>query len=600
MMQIREELAALRRRAGVLVVAAVVTLCLLGLRLVHLQIFQGVHWRALAENNRLRRVPLPAPRGRIFDRRGLVMADNLPTWDLLLFPDEARDLNRTALFLARAGIADASTLLERFSHRPGGQLAPLLAAEDLTWEQVATVRAHQSDHPELSILAGFRRVYPYADATAHALGYLRVVSPRELELNPELDRNALVGATGIEALANGTVSGRDGERFIVVSAVGRQLGVVREQMPTAGPDLASTLDVGLQSTAREALGEESGTIVALDPRTGAVRVLYSAPAFDPNLFVGRLSRDEWRNLVDDPEHPLQNRALQGVYPPGSTIKPFFALAGLGAGLIDPTWSVSCSGSVVLHNHRFRCWRRSGHGRVQLERSLEVSCDVYYYLLGQRLGIYGMADWLGRFGFGSATGLGIASESSGLIGTPEWSERVRGTPWYPGEAVSVSIGQGPLLTTTLQLARGFAVIANGGRLVTPHLVPTTDTPAPVDVGLDPSHVALVARGLERVVSGSEGTAWRLRDLPVAGKTGTAQVARLQEGVDNEDRARHLRHHAWFIGWAPVDEPELVVAVIVEHGGGGGSTAAPVAGRIFRAFLDQASAGKSSVEPAPAAG
>jgi penicillin-binding protein 2 len=600
MMQIREDLGPLRRRAGVLVVAAVVILCLLGLRLVHLQIFQGVHWRALAENNRLRRVPLPAPRGRIFDRRGLVMADNLPTWDLLLFPDEARDLNRTALFLARAGIADASTLLERFSHRPGGQLAPLLAAEDLTWEQVATVRAHQSDHPELSILAGFRRVYPYADATAHAVGYLRVVSPRELELNPELDRNALVGATGIEALANGTLSGRDGERFIVVSAVGRQLGVVREQNPTAGPDLASTLDVGLQAAAREALGEESGTVVALDPRTGAVRVLYSAPAFDPTLFVGRLSRDEWRNLVDDPEHPLQNRALQGVYPPGSTIKPFFALAGLGAGLIDPTWSVSCSGSVVLHNHRFRCWRRSGHGRVQLERSLEVSCDVYYYLLGQRLGIDGMADWLGRFGFGSATGLGIASESTGLIGTPEWSERVRGTPWYPGEAVSVSIGQGPLLTTTLQLARGFAVIANGGRLVTPYLVPTTDTPAPVDVGLDPSQLALVARGLERVVSGSEGTAWRLRDLPVAGKTGTSQVARLQEGVDNEDRARHLRHHAWFVGWAPVDEPELVVAVIVEHGGGGGSTAAPVAGRIFRAFLDQVSAGESSLEPAPAAG
>lgn len=599
-MQIREEFGPLRRRAGVLVISAIAVLALLGLRLVHLQVLHGRHWRELAENNRMRRVPLPAPRGRIFDRRGLVIADNLPTWDLLLFPDEARDVQRTALFLARAGIAEASTLLDRFSHRPGGQLAPLLAAEDLSWEQVATVRAHQSDYPELSILAGFRRVYPYADATAHAVGYLRIVSPRELELDPELDRNALVGATGIEALVNTTLSGRDGERFVVVSAVGRQLGVVREHSPTAGPDLASTLDVNLQNAAREALGEESGTVVALDPRSGAVRVLYSSPSFDPNLFVGRLTRDEWRTLVDDPEHPLQNRALQGVYPPGSTIKPFYALAGLGDGVVDPGWSVACAGSIVLHNHRFRCWRRAGHGRVQMERSLEVSCDVYYYLLGQRLGIHRMADWLGRFGFGAATGLGIASEASGLIGTPEWSERVRGTPWYPGEAVSVSIGQGPLLTTALQLARGFAVIANGGHLVTPHLVPPLDPTPPVDLRLNPSQLEVVARGLELVVSGSEGTAWRLRDLPVAGKTGTAQVARLQEGVDSDELARHLRHHAWFVGWAPLDEPELVVAVVVEHGGGGGSVAAPVAGTVFRAFLGQRSPAPPSLEPAPAAG
>jgi penicillin-binding protein 2 len=597
-MQIREELGPLRRRAGVLVIAVLVALGMLHLRMVQLQLVGGSHWRRMAENNRLRRLPLPSARGRIFDRRGMVLADNLPTWVLLLFPDEAANLDRTALFLARAGIADVATLRGRFEDRRGGRLAPLIAAENLSWEQVARIRAHQSDHPELSIVEGFRRFYPYGETVAHAVGYLRLVSPTEVDRTPDLDPNALVGASGIETLDDAALTGHDGERIVVVSAVGRQLGVVKERLPRPGPDLGSTLDVGLQEAARAALGDSAGAIVGLDPRSGAVRILYSSPSFDPNLFVGRLSRDDWLTLADDPGHPLQNRCVQGVYPPGSTIKPFMALAGLGESVISPAWGVTCNGSVNLYNHRFRCWQRWGHGKVGLERSLEVSCDVFYYLLGQRLGIENIARWLRHFGFGTTTGIGLNAEASGLIGTPEWSERVRGTPWYPGEAVSVSIGQGPLLVTVLQLARGYAALANGGRLVVPRVVEPREEQQVPDLDLDPEQLSRVVAGLTKVVHGLEGTARRLGSLPIVGKTGTAQVAQLQEGVDSDDLAPHLRHHAWFVGWAPLETPELVVAVVVEHGGGGSSVAAPAAGSVFRLFVDQRNADRPSDPERPA--
>ncbi|MCU0303156.1 MAG: penicillin-binding protein 2 [Thermoanaerobaculales bacterium] len=582
-MEIREDLGPLRRRATLLLLAVFLTLGALHLRVAQLQLLEGEHWRQMAENNRLRRLPLPAVRGRIYDRRGNVLADNLPTWNLLLFPDEARNLDETLLFVASLGVSDAASLHQAVDRRGVDRLAPLVVGESLDWSQVSRVRAHQSDHPELSLVAGFRRHYPFGSSTAHAVGHLRLVTQAELDRDPGLDPGTRVGATGIEALADDFLAGRAGDRWVVVSAVGQLLGVVRESPSSAGRDLAVTLDAELQQVAASALGDRAGAVVALDPRNGAVRALVSSPSFDPELFSGRLSSAAWTALVDDPRHPLQDRCLQAAYPPGSTIKPFLALAALNEGLIDPDRTVVCTGSVVLHGHPFRCWQRSGHGSVDLERSLEASCDVYYYQTGQRLGIDRMARWFGTFGFGKPTGIGLPSEAPGLVGTPEWSRRVRGTPWYPGDAVSVSIGQGPVLTTATQLARGFAALANGGSLITPHVVVDPSQPAPVDLGLSPTSLARVRRGLELVVHGDYGTARRLARLPVAGKTGTAQVARLQEGVDSKDLPTHLQHHAWFVGWAPLDAPELVVAVVVEHGGGGGSVAAPTAATIFEAAL-----------------
>jgi penicillin-binding protein 2 len=582
-MQIREDLTPFRQRTTIVAVGVVLILSFLLLRLVHLQIVDRAYWRQMAENNRLRRIPVQAQRGRVYDRRGAVLADNVPTWELLLFPDEAPRIGDTVLFLARAGIVNACALLEALEERRIARLAPLVVSDDLSWEQVAQVRAHQSDYPELSVISGFRRYYPHGGMTSHVVGHLRLVSRETLDRNPNMDRNALVGATGVEALQDPALSGTPGERWVVVSAVGRQLGLVKELNAIAGQDVSTTLDLRLQRTAAEALGEAAGAVIALDPSSGAVRVLYSSPTFDPNLFVGSLSHSEWQTVAEDPSHPLQNRCLQGVYPPGSTIKPFLALGGLTDGLISSESRVYCRGSVTLFNHTFRCWHRGGHGSVDLERSLEVSCDSFYYLLGRELGIDRLSAWLHLFGFGTATGLGGASEASGLVGGPEWSERVRKTPWQPGEVISMAIGQGPLLTTTVQLTRAYAALANGGYLVSPYLVETEGDRTPQSLGLDPTYLAQVTDGLVAVVHGSEGTAWRLASLPMAGKTGTAQVARLQEDTHNEDLAPHLRHHAWFVGWAPLDKPQLVVAVLVEHGGGGASVAAPVVAAIVRAAL-----------------
>jgi penicillin-binding protein 2 len=583
MMELREDIGPLRRRTAFLFLFVFAALGLLHLRLVDLQIVHGAQWRDLAENNRLRRLPMPGPRGWIYDRRGEVLAENMPSWELLLFPDEAQSLDATGLFLAQAGVTDVRTFKDRIAERRIGRMAPLVVGEDLSWNQVAAVRSHQSDYPELTVVSRFRRHYPFGELAAHVVGHLRPVSKAAVEANPGLEPDTLVGATGIESSEEDFISGRAGERWVMVSAVGRQLGVVNEAPPRAGHDVGLTLDIVLQGAAAAALADRSGAVVALDPRSGAVRVLYSAPSFDPEVFGGRLSRSDWQALQEDPQHPLQNRCLQGVYPPGSTIKPFLALGGLAEGIIDPSATVYCNGSIVLYGHRFRCWRRGGHGFVDLGRALEESCDVYFYLLGQRLGIENMAKWLRRFGFGERTGFDLAFETSGLIGTPEWSRRVRGTPWYPGEAVSVSIGQGPVLATVIQLARAFATLANGGEPVIPHLM-AAPSMTPIVEEIDREHLALVRASLVEVVHGAAGTARRIARMPMAGKTGTAQVVRLQDGVDSDELAPELRHHAWFVGWAPLEEPELVVAVIVEHGGDGGSMAAPVAAKVVEAYLE----------------
>ncbi len=600
-MRVREDLHLLKRRASFL--AAVVALLFAGLflRLADLQLLTAAHWRQLALNNRLRRVPVLAERGRIYDRTGRVLAGNRPAYKLLLFPNEPRRLDETILFLARLGLGSAAELNERIRSVTRSSLAPLVVGEDLSWEQVTRIRAHQSDHPELVVVSGFRRHYPYGPLTAHAVGHLRPLRREELESSPARRASGLVGAVGVEALAEPLLAGRDGERRVVVNAVGRQLGIVEETPSVPGADLTLTLDLDLQRAAAEALGEDSGAVVALDPRTGAVRAYYSSPAFDPNLFSGRLSPGIWAALRDDPLHPLQDRCIQGLYPPGSTIKPFYALAGLGTASVTPAWSIFCNGAVQLFGHTFRCWRRGGHGRVALSRSLEVSCDVYYYTLGVRLGIETLAAWLERFGFGRPTGIGLPSERTGLVGTPEWARRVRHRPWYPGTTVSVSIGQGPLLATPLQLARAYAALANGGTLVVPHLVDPGTATEGSPLGLDPGILGPVIRGLVDVVHGTEGTARSLSGLPVAGKTGTAQVARLQEGKKVEELERRLRHHALFVGWEPLEAPDLVVAVVVEHGGSGGGRAAPAAGLVFaaglRAGLSGGQPGDGALPPPP---
>ncbi len=582
-MKVRSELRVFRLRARTVFLSTVAALFILLVLLAELQIVEGSKWKRLAENNRLRRIPVAAPRGRIFDRSGVLLADNRPAWQLLIFPDEADDLEATAAFLDRQGILDGKAVREALLSRRVGTMAPLVLADNLEWEQVARIRSHRSDFPELSIVEGFRRTYPLGAETAHTVGYLRRMNPEDSDDGTDYQPDRLIGATGIERLGEELLRGHDGERRVVVSAVGNPLGLIGESLPIPGSDLAVTLDVRIQKAAVEALGQRPGAIVVMDVETGAIRALYSSPSFDPNIFSSPLTTEEWARISKDPLHPLQNRCLQGTYPPGSTIKPFMALAGIEQGLINPSWSVYCRGSVTLYGHTFRCWRRGGHGTVDLERALEVSCDVFFYRLGQKLGIENMASWIHRFGFGRSTGLMPVGEADGLIGTPEWSRLVRKTPWYPGESVSVSIGQGPFLVTAVQLARGFALLANGGRLIRPFLIPPESPEPPIRIDLEPTGFAAVLSGLKGVVHSSEGTARVLAGLPVAGKTGTAQVVRLPEPGQGRSRSPELQHHAWFVGWAPIENPRFSIAVLVEHGGGGGSVAAPTAAVVFRAAL-----------------
>jgi len=488
----------------------------------------------------------------------------------------------------QVGIGDIRELRQNLRLRGPRAMAPLVAGETLSLDQVARIEAHQSSYPELSIIHRFMRFYPYGALTAHLIGYLRHPRPDEIRADPNLDPTQLLGATGMEMLANSSLTGVNGRRWVVASAVGRQLGVLREVLPRAGEDLSISLDLRIQEAAAAALGGRPGAIVAIDVQTGAIRALYSSPSYDPNVFSGALSPSEWAQLSEDPGHPLQDRCTQGGYPPGSAIKPFLALAALEDKLVSPSWSVYCNGSTTLYGHVFRCWRRGGHGRVAMHRALESSCDVYFYLLGQKLGISEMARWLGLFGFGQAPGLGLGSENPGLIGTPEWSRQVRKAPWYPGESVSVSIGQGPVLTSALQLARAFAVLANGGVLIQPHLIEGPRRENPEQLPLDDENLRVVRGGLEAVVDGVHGTAHALRGLPVSGKTGTAQVVSLPK--EGEKLKGKLQHHAWFAGWIPRDNPEVAVAVLVEHGGGGGSVAAPTARVVFQRILSLSEKGQ----------
>jgi penicillin-binding protein 2 len=603
---VRDDLRPIQRRcAALLAVFAALLLLLLG-RLWLLQVIQGDRWRAAAENNRLRRVPLEAPRGVVTDVNGEVILDNRPAFQLLLFPEEMRNDAETIAFLARIGVSSEAEVAARVAKARRTSHLPSVIADNLTWAQVAAVAAHRAEFRELEVHPATRRSLPAGPTVAHLVGQLGEVSPEQLAAKPELRAGQLVGRSGIERAYQDTLGGTPGNLVVVVDALGRQISSLAEEPPVPGRPLQVTLDLALQREAVEAMAGQVGAVVALDPRDGAVRVLLSQPAFDPELFAGHLEPARWRELTEDPLKPLHNRALQALYPPGSTIKPIFAAGALADGVRTPDDSVFCSGGVTIYGHPYRCWLKGGHGAVDVDSAIEVSCDSYFYRLAQDAGIDRLAAWARAFGLDQPTAIEIAGETVGLVPDDAWSRRVRGHQWYAGESISVGIGQGPILVTPLALARAYAALVNGGRLVQPRLVAGRDLPAR-DLGLSEDVLRRVRHGMELVVAGDRGTAHRLAALAVrmGGKTGTAQVIRKQEGVRWQDLPWEQRHHALFAGYAPAHDPHLVVVVVVEHGGDAASVAAPVAGRILaRAFgppvpVDGRGAVLTAGLPAPAA-
>ncbi|HEV7516979.1 MAG TPA: penicillin-binding protein 2, partial [Thermoanaerobaculia bacterium] len=460
-------------------------LVLIGAGFWFVQMVQGDYYRELAENNRLRKLPIQAPRGLIYDRHGRLLVENIPSYNLTIDRSRSGNVEKAMDFVADVlgkPHEDLQALLQRYRGIP--VFKPVLVGENLTLAQVSRIGAASLELPELEVEVQHLRLYRHGAQTAHLLGYLGEVTPEEVDrAEGALTAGDLVGKKGLEKTYDSVLRGKDGERVVVVDSRGELLQEYGRQPAVPGKTLTLTLDLDLQQEAARLLDgpEKVGAIVALDPRNGEVLALVSSPSFNSNIFARRLASDEWQALLDEPNNPLQDRALQNAYSPGSTFKIVMATAGLTEHVISEHDSVFCPGSTVIYGHPFRCWKKGGHGTVDVHQALAHSCDVFFYHLGQKLGIERIAKYARLFGLGSPTGIDIQGEKRGLVPDPAWSLKYRKIPWYPGETISVAIGQGPVLLTPLQMAMMTAIVANGGKKVVPHLLKdAADLPEPEQV------------------------------------------------------------------------------------------------------------------------
>ncbi len=592
-MKIRHHREELVRRVAGLTAATQAALLVIAGGYWSVQIAEGSYYRELADNNRLRKLTIEAPRGLILDRFGKPLVENAPSYSLLLDRSLTQDLSESLIFASEIlGVdrADLEQVLDDYKRTPRFQ--PVQLAQELSLAQLARFEVEHLEHPEFEIQTEHLRLYRHAHQTAHVLGYLGEVTNADLARpnSPYLPGD-LVGKKALEGLYEVHLRGESGERVVVVDSRGQLIEEFDRLHANSGRDLKLTLDLDLQQTAAELLEGHVGGIVALDPRQGEVLAMVSSPSFNPNSFARRLRQEEWREVLDHPHHPLQNRVLQNTYPPGSIFKIVMALAGLDRGLIDPEKTTAyCRGYSKIYNNRYRCWQAAGHGTVNLRTALKKSCNVYFHQLGQKLGIDQIAAYSRMFGLGRKTGIDLSGEKRGLVPDSRWSLEARGAPWYPGETISVATGQGPILVSPLQVAVLMAAVSNGGRLVQPHLVQdpllTAQASGERQLALDDEHFALVKEALWSVVNevGGTGVAAATDLLDVAGKTGTAQVITQERRIDNKDLAQENRDHAWFASFAPVDDPRLVVVVFVEHGGAGSKAAAPLARKMYEAFFE----------------
>jgi penicillin-binding protein 2 len=567
-------------------------------RLYFLQVVKGPEMRSVSEHNRVRLVRVPAARGVVYDRNGEILVDNRPSFDVVFVPEDARD--RKAVLRTLAGhLGEAETaVIERLkapSKRPPYE--GIVVRRDLDWQGVVALETHQLELPGISLQVGPRRYYPFGPLASHLIGYVGEVSESDLA-NPEMGLRSgdIVGKANLEKAWDKELRGEPGGQQVEVDALGRRVRVLEEEPDVPGNTLTLTIDRDLQEEAENALGDHTGAVVAIDPRNGELLVLASRPAYDPNVFSRGIQRAEWRHLMQDPLKPLNNRAVQGQYPPGSTFKVAVAAGALEEGFANLTSGVHCSGGVPFGNHYFRCWRKGGHGGVNLHEAIVQSCDVFFYQVGQRLGVDGIADYARRFGLGVLSGIPLEHEKPGTIPDTAWKRKRFKQPWFAGETLSVAIGQGYVTATPLQMANLAATIANGGTRYRPQYVKRIESPDGSvrteiqpevlgETGIKKSTMDAVRSAMRDVVMTDRGTGKKARVLgvEVAGKTGTAQVVTL---AGSNKKARGTRDHAWFIAFAPVENPEIAMAVLVEHaGGGGGAFAAPVAKQILTRYFSR---------------
>lgn len=581
-------------------------------RLVYLQIIRQSDFTTLADKNRISVVPIVPNRGLIQDRNGVVLAQNYSGYTLEISPSKVADLEATI---------DALALLVDIQAKDRKRFKKLLTETHtsnsypirsrLSEREVARFASQRFRFPGVEIKARLFREYPYKEKTSHLIGYVGRINDKDSEIlkNSELAENYLgsdyIGKIGIEQSYEETLHGTTGFEQVEVDAAGRGVRVLSRTAPKSGETLTLTMDIKLQEIAEQAFGNFRGALIAIDPNNGEVLAFVSKPGYDPNLFVDGIDTETWDALNNSPDVPLNNRALRGQYPPGSTIKPFMAIAALESGKRTPSYKINDPGYFALQGsrHKYRDWKAGGHGSVDLFKSIVISCDTYYYGLATDLGIDGVHEHLEKFGFGKKTGLDMEGESAGLLPSVDWKRRRFNQIWYPGDTVSVGIGQGYTLVTPLQLAYATAVLANDGVGYRPHLVkhanltpgPTaenpvvgnSDTPIDIKLNIKPDHLALVKRAMTAVTlpGGTAAYAGSGAAYSFAGKTGTAQVIGIKQGekyVEKDVNERH-RDHAWFIAFAPADKPRIALAVLAENAGHGGSVAAPIARKVIDYYL-----------------
>jgi penicillin-binding protein 2 len=598
-----------KRLLGVAVVV-VFSFVVIVLRLWNLQITEGSEYEKRSYGNRVRIRQIAAPRGHILDRNGREIVTNRPSFDVLLLQEDSRDLGDVLKRLAPILGVDVSDLWAKVRDSSGNpRYMPVRLKEDIDWQTLAYLENHNRDFSGVRIEVQPVRVYHYDDLAANTIGYLGAISKKELE---EADKSIysgedIIGKKGIEKLREKDLRGQKGQSFSEVDAKGFEQKQLKTVEPLSGNEIRLTLDVDLQQIAESymAAGEKSGAVVVLEVNTGRVLAAVSAPSIRIKEFIGGISQDEWNALLDNPKHPLINKVVQATYPPGSTYKMVTALAGLAKGVIDENTGFYCPGHYTFGNRTYRCWRHSGHGAVSLNRAIGESCDVYFYQVGQRVGVDSLAEYAQKLGLGQKTGVEMEYEKEGLTPTKKWKLKNRKAKWQDGETLSVAIGQGYNLASPLQICVMTSALANGGKVYKPKLVEQViDIEGNIvenfksevvsqTVGLD-KYFKLIRKGMEEVVQGKAGTARNvaIEGLRIAGKTGTAQVVRLAQyrGLKEAAIPYEFRDHAWFTCYAPADNPEIAVTVLVEHGLHGGSGAGPIA----RAVLNQYFHGKADIK------
>ena len=582
-----------------LLIAALLT------RLGWLQIVEYAHFAGLSKENRVRLMALPPNRGLIYDRNGVILAENRPTYHLELIPEQVEDIEATLQGLGEI-VTISEQNIEQFhtAMRTHRAFESISLRTRLSEEEVARLAVNRHSFPGMDVVARLSRHYPQGATAAHAIGYVGRISEKELNTIDVSNYrgSSHIGKTGLEKYYEDELHGIVGQQNVEVNAEGRILRVIDKIPPLPGNNLVLNLDMELQHTAEQALGDFAGAVIVMQPKTGAILAFVSEPAYDPNLFVHGISVKGYKALREGDYKPLFNRALFGQYPPGSTLKPFIGLAGVVAKVIGHKQSIRCVGYYTLPNdeeHRYRDWKKWGHGKVELADAIEQSCDVYFYELAHRLGINRMHDYLREFGFGDKTGIDLFGERSGLLPSKEWKRRVHNKIWYPGETLIAGIGQGYMLTTPLQLAVATSALANKGKKIQPRLLKEMrDTNGEITAMAVPS-ISMIKldkedrwdhmhKAMQAVLRGKAGTAratgWKLKGYEMAGKTGTAQVFGIaqDEEYDAETVARKLRDHALFIAFAPLEDPEIVVAIIEENGEHG-SAVAPIAKTIMDKYL-----------------